>query len=447
MTMQGELKQAFTCEMGLARSLIADQDFEGAWHHLERAHILGQRDLWSHIVVHVTMLRFAIQQSDMREVLGQIIRILATIPGYLFGWIPVGNTGGSNVSALKPMAIPEDLKPYLLGYSLWRSNGLRLVLFTLVGLVLVAWLSVAARHREGTAQVDQIWQAREQVQVPEFGATKSLKIMPLVNWHAKSPELKTEAGVSYLIEIEGHKILFDLGWNEKDTSPSPLLANMNSLGVSLQSIDAIFLSHVHRDHVGGLRWEKNGSFSVDATQVDLGQIQAFAPAALSYPDLKVVKITRPQGLMDGVASTGPIARELFIGRIEEQALVINVEGKGLVVVVGCGHQTLSRLLQRIDESFGQPIYGIVGDLHYPVPDGRLKLLGINLQRVFASGSGPTNPISSTDVEADIAMLQKRDIGLIALGGHDTSDEVLNRFGQVFGDRFHIVKVGDEIIIQ
>jgi Protein of unknown function (DUF3703) len=163
MTMQGELKQAFTSEMGLVRSLIADQDFQGAWHHLERAHILGQRDLWSHIVVHMTMLSFAIQQSDVREVLGQIIRILATIPGYLFGWIPVGNTGRSNVSALKPMAIPEDLKPYLLGYSLWRSIGLRLVLFALVGLLVVAWLSLAARHREGIAQVDQIWQAREQV--------------------------------------------------------------------------------------------------------------------------------------------------------------------------------------------------------------------------------------------------------------------------------------------
>jgi metal-dependent hydrolase (beta-lactamase superfamily II) len=447
MKMKNEVKQAFKAEMGLARNLIADQDFEGAWHHLERAHILGQRGLWSHIVVHMTMLKFAIRQSDVREVLGQIMRILATIPGYLFGWIPVGNTGGSNVSALKPMAIPEDLKPYLLGYSLWRGIGLRLVLFTLVGLVLLAWLSVVARHREGIAQVDQIWQAREQVKVADFGATKSLKIMPLVNWHAKSPELKTEAGVSYLIEIDGHKILFDLGWNEKDTSPSPLMANMNSLGVSLQSIDAIFLSHVHRDHVGGSKWAKIGSFSLDATQVDLGQRQVFAPEDLSYPDLKVVTITRPQGLMKGIASSGPIARELFIGRIEEQALVINVEGKGLVVVVGCGHQTLSRLLQRIDESFGQPIYAIVGDLHYPVPDGRLKLLGINLQRVFASGSGPTNPISSSDIEADIAMLQKRDIGLIALGGHDTSDEVLNRFGQVFGDRFRSVKVGDGITIQ
>ncbi|MBJ7526967.1 MAG: DUF3703 domain-containing protein, partial [Sphingomonadaceae bacterium] len=121
--MKGELRRAFKSEMGLARNLIADQDFEGAWYHLERAHILGQRGLWSHIVVHMTMLKFAIRQSDVREVLGQIMRILATIPGYLFGWIPVGNTGGSNVSAFKPMAIPEDLKPYLMGYNLWRGIG------------------------------------------------------------------------------------------------------------------------------------------------------------------------------------------------------------------------------------------------------------------------------------------------------------------------------------
>jgi hypothetical protein len=97
MTMKGELRRAFKTEMGLAHNLIADQDFEGAWYHLERAHILGQRGLWSHIVVHMTMLNFAIRRSDVREVLGQIMRILATIPGYLFGWIPVGNTGGSNV--------------------------------------------------------------------------------------------------------------------------------------------------------------------------------------------------------------------------------------------------------------------------------------------------------------------------------------------------------------
>jgi 7,8-dihydropterin-6-yl-methyl-4-(beta-D-ribofuranosyl)aminobenzene 5'-phosphate synthase len=447
MTMANALKPAFKTEMNLARTFIADHDFKGAWYHLERAHILGQRGLGSHLIVHIAMLKLAMRQSDVQEVCGQILRILATLPGYLFGWVPVGNSGGANVSALKPMAIPDDLKPYLLSYSLWRGIGLRLALFAMMGLVLLSLLFVETRHREGIAQVDQIWKAREQVQVAEFGATKTLKIMPLVNWHAKSPELKTEAGVSYLIEIDGNRILFDLGWNEKDTSPSPLLANMSSLGVSLQSIDTIFFSHAHRDHVGGSKWEKKGSFSLDATQLDLGNKAIFAPTALSYPNSKVARITRPQGLMEGIASTGPITRQLFIGRIDEQALVINVEGKGLVVVVGCGHQTLSRLIQRIEESFDQPIYGIVGDLHYPVPDGRLKAFGVNLQRVFASGNGPTDPISSTDIDADIAMLKERNIGLVALGGHDTSDDVLDRFAQVFGDRFRYVKVGDEIKIQ
>lgn len=39
------------------------------------------------------------------------------------------------------------------------------------------------------------------------------------------------------------------------------------------------------------------------------------------------------------------------GGIAEQALVLNVEGKGLVAIVGCGHQTVPKLLQRLQDAF------------------------------------------------------------------------------------------------
>jgi 7,8-dihydropterin-6-yl-methyl-4-(beta-D-ribofuranosyl)aminobenzene 5'-phosphate synthase len=345
------------------------------------------------------------------------------------------------------MTIPDDLKTYFAGFRLWHGIVARIIIFFAIALTAFAWIVVVRGHREGIAQVDQIWRTREMVQVGEFGTTKSLRITPLVNWHAASPKLKTEAGVSYLVETDGHKILFDLGWNENNTSPSPLVANMNTLGVSLRSIDTVFLSHAHRDHMGGSQWQRQSSFSLDGNQLKLHGKRVFASAPLVYPGLKVERVVEPQRLLDGIASTGPIARKLFIGRIDEQALVVNLQGKGLVVIVGCGHQTLPRLLQRIEESFHQPIYAIVGDLHYPIPDGRLNALGINLQRVLASGSGPTDPITRSDIEADIVKLQNIDVGLVALGGHDTSDEILNYFAQVFGNRYRSVKVGDPITIQ
>ena len=58
------------------------------------------------------MLGIAWQRRDARELAGQLTRILAAV---LFSrlWVPVGNTGGSNVSAMRPMPVPSDLQAIL----------------------------------------------------------------------------------------------------------------------------------------------------------------------------------------------------------------------------------------------------------------------------------------------------------------------------------------------
>jgi len=62
--------------------------------------------------VHWLMLKLGASVGDWREVLGQVSRILAAS---LFSriWVPIGNTGRANVSALRPMSIPEDLRAVL----------------------------------------------------------------------------------------------------------------------------------------------------------------------------------------------------------------------------------------------------------------------------------------------------------------------------------------------
>jgi hypothetical protein len=45
----------------------------------------------------------------------------------------------------------------------------------------------------------------------------------------------------------------------------------------------------------------------------------------------------------------------------------------LVLIVGCGHQTLSKLLHWVEQVFDEPLYGIIGGLHYPVTDGNTKM--------------------------------------------------------------------------
>jgi 7,8-dihydropterin-6-yl-methyl-4-(beta-D-ribofuranosyl)aminobenzene 5'-phosphate synthase len=121
-----------------------------------------------------------------------------------------------------------------------------------------------------------------------------------------------------------------------------------------------------------------------------------------------------------------------------------VEGKGLVVIVGCGHQTIPKLVQRVEESFGAPLYGVVGDVHFPVPKGRLFAGGLDLQKRFASGEGLLSPISAEDISADLALLERKKISLLALGTHDTSDEAINDAERRFGGAFRRVQIGTPI---
>lgn len=97
-------------EMAAYRSAASSGDDDRAWRHLERVHIVSQPYLGPHLASHGGMLRFAIEQHDWREVLGQIVRIILAPLGALTGRLPVGNTGRSNVSAFAPMPVPDDLQ-------------------------------------------------------------------------------------------------------------------------------------------------------------------------------------------------------------------------------------------------------------------------------------------------------------------------------------------------
>src|SRR5690606_29124044 len=90
------IEQAFADEWEMARAARRAGAFDRAFHHLERAHILGQRRTWLHILSHLGMLQLGWQRKDVREMVGQVSRVLAAA---LFSrvWVPAGNTGGARV--------------------------------------------------------------------------------------------------------------------------------------------------------------------------------------------------------------------------------------------------------------------------------------------------------------------------------------------------------------
>jgi hypothetical protein len=108
------IRRAYESELDAAAAAIDAGNVDQAFHHLERAHILGQRHTGRHVRTHWLMLKLGASVGAWREVAGQLSRILAAA---VFSriWVPAGNSGRANVSALKPMPIPEDLRSLVEG--------------------------------------------------------------------------------------------------------------------------------------------------------------------------------------------------------------------------------------------------------------------------------------------------------------------------------------------
>ena len=136
--MNPALATAFRHEMASARAAWRAGDAAATFRFLERAHILGQRHLVPHLLTHLWMLRVGWRLRDTREVVGQLMRLLATLPGALFGWVPAGNTGRARVSALRPMPMPAEFEHHFAGQSMWRSVATRLAVLAIVGVLALA---------------------------------------------------------------------------------------------------------------------------------------------------------------------------------------------------------------------------------------------------------------------------------------------------------------------
>jgi arylesterase / paraoxonase len=139
--MKSELATAFALEMAAARAAFAAGDDDKTFALLERAHILGQRALLPHILTHWRMLMVGMRRADRREIIGQVTRCIGAVFFNTLGWVPLGNTGGADVSPLKPMPVPAEFVVFFEGYDAKRHLRRRLILLAAIGIVVFAGLS------------------------------------------------------------------------------------------------------------------------------------------------------------------------------------------------------------------------------------------------------------------------------------------------------------------
>jgi 7,8-dihydropterin-6-yl-methyl-4-(beta-D-ribofuranosyl)aminobenzene 5'-phosphate synthase len=215
--------------------------------------------------------------------------------------------------------------------------------------------------------------------------------------------LIAEPGFSAFVRVakDGRErtLLFDTG-----VSPGGMVENMRRLGLSLQDVEVIVLSHGHWDHVTGMEgvartlgrtgmpvlihpefWSRR---RISFPGLDPAELPSTSRSALEGAGFDVVEGRRPSFLLDGsVLITGEVDRTTefetgFRGHeafrdggwqpdpliLDDQALVLRLREGGLVVLSGCGHAGIVNTVRYAQKLTGQrEIAAIIGGFHLSGP--------------------------------------------------------------------------------
>ncbi len=224
---------------------------------------------------------------------------------------------------------------------------------------------------------------------------------PLFKEGGINEPLLAEHGLSLFIQVHHQggtlRVLLDTGLTEMGP-----LYNMARMDLPLDKTDYLVLSHGHFDHFGAL-YQVYERGIVPQRAPFLCHPWAFHQRGIKRDDRLFpfprldrrrleslgVQIMEREGptILDGVLMvTGEIPRrtEFEIGfpmgyveiegqvqqdaLLDDQALVVHVEGKGLVVVSGCGHSGIINTVNYARELTGvEEVYGIIGGFHLSGP--------------------------------------------------------------------------------
>lgn len=177
-----------------------------------------------------------------------------------------------------------------------------------------------------------------------------IKIIILYDNYQYDEQTIADWGFACLIIKEKDTILFDTG-AVKDI----LFHNLEKLNIDVSTIQTMIISHHHGDHAGNVfpLIEKNPDMMV------------YLPSTLDGKFREMVKNYGVRTVVDN--DVREIAYNIFLSgemgfQIREQALVIKTK-KGLVLITGCGHAGIDRMIRKVENKFKLPVFMVIGGFH------------------------------------------------------------------------------------
>ncbi len=217
-----------------------------------------------------------------------------------------------------------------------------------------------------------------------------------------STGLRPGWGFSALVRTEGATAMLDVGADKLI-----LEHNASKLGVHLESVVALALSHDHCDHIGAIS-------SVLHRGLHLYVPRAFARRfhRVGKSGVALHRVSAPTEIMPGIRSIGQMGRD-----IPEQALLI--EGaNGPVLLTGCAHMGIAKLVARATKLAGSPMALVLGGFH-----------------LFRA--------KTEDIDHVIAQLT--DLGVRGIAAcHCTGEEAMDALKDAWGEQFIDIVVGSRI---
>jgi 7,8-dihydropterin-6-yl-methyl-4-(beta-D-ribofuranosyl)aminobenzene 5'-phosphate synthase len=177
---------------------------------------------------------------------------------------------------------------------------------------------------------------------------KKIKITIIYDNCKENRDLQEGWGFSALVEIGYRKILFDTG-NDRDA----FFSNLEKLGIDCGEITDVVFSHKHDDHIAGCE-EILGKIREDC--------KVYLPKG--FPSKLVPKNLQIQKVLDFQEIEKNVFSMVLKGGIllHEQSLILQTE-KGLVIITGCAHPGITKILESAQKRLKAPLYLVLGGFH------------------------------------------------------------------------------------